>query len=62
MMGSEHKVTVSLLCASHKEAEEKANLLADIGQYIDLDNLKTLAKAAKKTGINSKIKQYAIFL
>lgn len=62
MMGSEHKVTVSLLCASQKEAEEKASLLADIGQYIDLDNLKTLAKAVKKTGVNAKIKQYAIFL
>lgn len=60
-MGSNQTVSINLL-GTKTEAEQKAKLLAEIGQYVDLANLKTLATAAKKPGINQKIKSYASFL
>lgn len=62
MLSSPQKQQITLLAESEQEAKEKAACLQDIGQFIDLDNLKTLAKAAKKPGMNQRIKQFKAFL
>jgi hemerythrin-like domain-containing protein len=57
-----HKINVDVLASSKKEADEKAQYLTEIARHIDLDNLKVLAGAAKKPGMNGKIQQFKMFL
>lgn len=61
-MGQEHSVTVSVMAPTKKDADQKAKLLAEIGQFIDLNNLQVLAKAARKPGINKQIDSFKNFL
>lgn len=57
-----HKINVDVLAATTKEAGDKAKCLTEIARHIDLDNLKVLADAAKKPGMNAKIRQFKMFL
>ena len=57
-----HSIKVDVLAQSTKEANEKAKYLIEIARHIDLNNLKVLADAAKKPGMNTKIQQFKMFL
>ena len=61
-MNPTHTIKVAVLASTPQEASEKANCLTEIARHIDLDNLKVLADAAKKPGMNIKIRQFKMFL
>lgn len=61
-MQSEHNISVSVMATTKAEAEQKAKLLAEIGQFVNLQNLQVLAKAARKPNINKQIDTFKSFL
>ena len=60
-MNPTHPIKVDVLAANTTEASEKAKYLTEIAKFIDLDNLKVLADAAKKPGMNDKIRSFKMF-